>query len=168
MVEHDRLLDPDARVARCLASLFNPHLYPGIGRALPISQEEIGHLAGLSRQRVNQALQALEQAGLLRVDYGGITVLDLAGLRASTIEQPSAALNFAARFARNAAIPSRLSSVAHSRPNTSASSAFALARSMSWPRWIRCLLILTATGAFAAIIRASSIPCPAARSAATT
>jgi hypothetical protein len=28
MVEHERLLDPDARVARSLAGLFNPVLYP--------------------------------------------------------------------------------------------------------------------------------------------
>jgi CRP/FNR family cyclic AMP-dependent transcriptional regulator len=81
MVEHDRLLGPDARLARCLASMFNPHLYPGITPSLPISQEEIAQLAGLSRQRANQALQRLEQAGLLRIDYGGITVIDLRGLR---------------------------------------------------------------------------------------
>ena len=29
--EYDRLLDPDARVARCPAELFNPLLYPGMG-----------------------------------------------------------------------------------------------------------------------------------------
>jgi CRP-like cAMP-binding protein len=81
MVEHDRLLGPDARLARCLAGMFNPHLYPGVGPVLPISQEEIAQLAGLSRQRANQALQRLEQAGLLRIDYGGITVTNLAGLR---------------------------------------------------------------------------------------
>ena len=81
MVEHDRLLGPDARLARCLASMYNPLLYPGIGPSLPISQEEIAQLAGLSRQRANQALQRLEQAGLLRIDYGGITVIDLGGLR---------------------------------------------------------------------------------------
>lgn len=81
MVEHDRLLGPDARLARGLAALFNPTLYPGIGPALPISQEELGQLAGLSRQRVNQALKRLEQAGLLRVEYGGVTVLSLDGLR---------------------------------------------------------------------------------------
>ncbi|MEO6566421.1 MAG: Crp/Fnr family transcriptional regulator, partial [Casimicrobiaceae bacterium] len=82
MVEHDRLLGPDARLARCLASMFNPHLYPGIGPVLPISQDEIAQLVGLSRQRTNQALQRLEQAGLLRLEYGSITVTDLAGLRA--------------------------------------------------------------------------------------
>ncbi len=80
-VEHDRLLDVEARVARCLAAMFNPHLYPGVGMQLPISQEEIGYLSDLSRQRVNQALKTLEQANLLEVTYGGIVVRDLAGLR---------------------------------------------------------------------------------------
>jgi len=81
MVENDRLLDPEGRVARCLAGLFNPVLYPGIGAQIQISQEEIGYLAGVSRQRVNQALKVLEQNGLLKVEYGGLTVLDLDGLR---------------------------------------------------------------------------------------
>lgn len=81
LVEHDRLLRPDARLARGVAALFNPHLYPGSRSTLPISQEELGQLVGLSRQRVNQALRVLEQKHLLRVDYGGITVLDLQGLR---------------------------------------------------------------------------------------
>ncbi|NMM26143.1 MAG: Crp/Fnr family transcriptional regulator [Glaciimonas sp.] len=80
-VEYDRLLDVDARVARCLASMFNPHLYPGSASHLQISQEEIGYLSGTSRQRANQALQVLEKAGLLRVDYGGIQIIDVDGLR---------------------------------------------------------------------------------------
>jgi DNA-binding GntR family transcriptional regulator len=46
-----------------------------------ISQEEVGLLSGASRQRANQALQLLEKEGLLRVDYGGIRILDLEGLR---------------------------------------------------------------------------------------
>ena len=46
-----------------------------------LTQEEIAQLAGLSRQRANQALQRLEQAGLLRIEYGGVTVTDLDGLR---------------------------------------------------------------------------------------
>jgi CRP-like cAMP-binding protein len=81
MVEHDRLLGPDARLARGLAGLFNPVLYPGVRPTLPITQEEIGQLVGLSRQRVNQALKRLESEGLLRIEYGGVTVTDLAGLR---------------------------------------------------------------------------------------
>lgn len=81
MIEHDRLLGPEARLARSLAGLYNPVLYPGVGPQLPISQEELGQLVGLSRQRVNQALKCLETEGLLRVDYGGITVLDVGRLR---------------------------------------------------------------------------------------
>ena len=80
-VEHDQLLGPDARVARAVAGLFNPMLYPNNSMKLSISQEEIGYLAGVSRQRANQALQVLENAGLLRVEYGGVTVLALEKLR---------------------------------------------------------------------------------------
>lgn len=80
-VEFDRLLGPDARVARCLAQMFNRLLYPGLGPRLEISQGELGYLTGLSRQRVNQALQTLERQGLLAVEYGSITVLSLDGLR---------------------------------------------------------------------------------------
>ena len=81
LVEYDRMLDTDARVARCLAALFNPYLNPGVSRQLQISQEEIGYLCSTSRQRTNQALQVLEKAGLLKVDYGSITILELERLR---------------------------------------------------------------------------------------
>lgn len=79
--EYDRLLNPDARVARCLTELFNPLLYPGMGMRLAITQEEVGYLARVSRQRANQALRILERAGLGRVKYGGVEVRDLEGLR---------------------------------------------------------------------------------------
>ncbi len=81
VIENERLLEPDARVARSLATLFNPVLYPSLGMDVQLSQEEIGYLSGVSRQRVNQALQVLEKAGLLAVDYGRIRILDLKGLR---------------------------------------------------------------------------------------
>ena len=81
MIENERMLDTDARIARGLAALFNPVLYPGTNRLLQISQEELGYLAGVSRQRANQALKVLEDAGLVRSEYGGINILDLDGLR---------------------------------------------------------------------------------------
>jgi len=84
MVEHERLLEPDARVARSLAGLFNPLLYPDQATDVQLSQEELGYLCGVSRQRVNQALQRLEKAGLLKVDYGRIRIIDLEGLRSFT------------------------------------------------------------------------------------
>ena len=68
-------------MARCVAEMFNPILYPGIGAKLEVSQEEIGYLAGISRQRVNQALATLEAAQLLTVEYGAIRIDDLDGLR---------------------------------------------------------------------------------------
>lgn len=79
--EYDRLLAPDARVARCLAELFNPLLYPSKSLRLDITQEEIGYLARMSRQRTNQALRTLEAAQLLHVEYGAVHVLDLEGLK---------------------------------------------------------------------------------------
>ena len=81
LVEYDRMLDPDTRMARCLAAMFNPYLNPGGNMQLQISQEEIGYISSVSRQRANQSLQLLEKKKLLSVDYGGITILDLAGLR---------------------------------------------------------------------------------------
>jgi CRP-like cAMP-binding protein len=80
--EIDRLTQPDARVARSLAALFHPVLYPGVGEVLRITQQELGYLVGLSRQRVNLALTALQAAGAIRVEYGGVRVLDLERLRA--------------------------------------------------------------------------------------
>jgi CRP-like cAMP-binding protein len=79
--EIDRNNQPDVRVARSLASLFHPVLYPGVGEVLRITQQELAWLVGLSRQRVNQALNALQAAKLIRVEYGGVRVLQLTGLR---------------------------------------------------------------------------------------
>ena len=80
-VESDRIDDTNARIAHCLASLFNPMLYPGMAMDVPISQAEIALLVGASRQSINQVLRILEERGLLRVGYGSITILDLDGLR---------------------------------------------------------------------------------------
>ncbi|MHA7600958.1 Crp/Fnr family transcriptional regulator [Alicycliphilus sp. T452] len=79
--EIDRLGSPDVRVARSLAALFNPVLYPGVGQVLRITQQELAYLVGLSRQRVNEALAFLEAQGAIRVEYGGLRVLDLQALR---------------------------------------------------------------------------------------
>lgn len=82
MLEHGRLLGPDARVARCLASLFDPEQEPAQRLALDVRQAEVALLCGLSRQRVNRALQRLRDDGLLELEPRGMTVLSLDGLRA--------------------------------------------------------------------------------------
>ena len=89
--EIDRLNHPDERVARSLAALFHPVLYPGVGELLRITQQELGYLVGLSRQRVNEALSALADAGVIRVEYGGVRVLDLDRLRSYRAAEAAAA-----------------------------------------------------------------------------
>lgn len=84
--EIDRMNSPEVRVARNLAALFNPVLYPNVGQVLRITQQELAYLVGLSRQRVNEALAALEARGSIRVEYGGLRVLDLNALRSGVAE----------------------------------------------------------------------------------
>jgi CRP/FNR family cyclic AMP-dependent transcriptional regulator len=79
--EIDRSSNPDVRVARSLASLFNPVLYPGVGEVLRITQQELAYLVGLSRQRVNVALRTLELDGSIVIEYGGLRILNLQALR---------------------------------------------------------------------------------------
>lgn len=83
--ENDRLNNPDARVARNLAQLFNPVLFPGVGELLRITQQELAYLVGLSRQRVNEALRTLQERGAIAVEYGGVRVLDLEQLRSGGV-----------------------------------------------------------------------------------
>ncbi len=79
--EIDRMGNPNIRVARSLAALFNPVLYPGLGTVLRITQQELAYLVGLSRQRVNEALTTLAAEGAIAVEYGGLRVLNLQALR---------------------------------------------------------------------------------------
>ena len=85
--EIDRLNNSDLRVARNLSALFNPVLFSGVGDLLRITQQELAYLVGLSRQRVNEALIHLQEEGLIRVEYGGLRILDLQGLRTRLIDR---------------------------------------------------------------------------------
>lgn len=76
-LEQDRLLDPSMRVAHSLAAFFNPILYAESDHRVEITQEELGNLAGVSRQRANRSLHELEVLGILQIEYGVITVLDV-------------------------------------------------------------------------------------------
>lgn len=85
--EIDRLNNPDLRVARNLAALFHPLLSPNVGGVLRITQQELAYLVGLSRQRVNEALTTLAAKEWIRVEYGGLRVLDLAALRSGVLDE---------------------------------------------------------------------------------
>jgi DNA-binding GntR family transcriptional regulator len=54
-----------------------------VGEVLRITQQELAYLVGLSRQRVNEALATLQAQGMIRVEYGGLRVLDLQALRSN-------------------------------------------------------------------------------------
>lgn len=79
--EANRAATPEQRVARNLAALVNPVLFPNVGQVLHITQQELAYLVGLSRQRVNEALTVLSDRGLIDVIYGGLHVRDRQGLR---------------------------------------------------------------------------------------
>jgi len=81
LVHNLRLHEASARVAFCLAEMFNQQLYPATDRILGLSQEEIGRLSGLSRQNTNRALRDLADAKLIAVEYGAIQIMDLGALR---------------------------------------------------------------------------------------
>lgn len=83
--EIDRINNPDLRVARNLAALFHPLLYPNVGGVLSTTQQELAYLVGLSRQRVNEALTTLSAKGWIRVEYGGVRMLDLQALRSGEL-----------------------------------------------------------------------------------
>ena len=78
-----RAASPEQRVARNLAALVNPVLFPGVGEVLRITQQELAYLVGLSRQRVNEALRALQERGVLRIEYGGLRIVQLEALRSA-------------------------------------------------------------------------------------
>lgn len=81
-VQNERLLDVNARVAQAIAQLFHPMLYPRTSLVLELSQEEIGLLTGLSRQRVNRAMRHLAELELVEISYQSIRVINLDGLLA--------------------------------------------------------------------------------------
>ena len=82
LVEKIRMHSTVEQVAISLAELFNPALCPQPSKVVRISQEEIARLCGLSRAITNRALHQLQEAGLVKVQYGSIQVLDVQGLHA--------------------------------------------------------------------------------------
>lgn len=77
VIEAGRVRSPQQRVALYLSRIF----WRGMKR-LELSQEELGHLAGLSRQTVNKVLQRMQLDGLVEINFGRITILDEPALAA--------------------------------------------------------------------------------------
>ncbi len=75
-VEKDRMLGPMGRMARALIQLATPSLSATRAGPIDITQEELGLLAGISRQAANKALRDLEARGLIRVEHSGVAIVD--------------------------------------------------------------------------------------------
>ncbi|SFU48415.1 transcriptional regulator, Crp/Fnr family [Polaromonas sp. YR568] len=71
IIEAGRMRAPEQRVALYLSRVF----WQG-RRKLLLSQEELGLLAGLSRQTVNRVLQTLEGQGMVSLEFGRVALLD--------------------------------------------------------------------------------------------
>lgn len=78
----DRTLDPVAKVAQSLASLFSPSAFPPRSLELQVSQAELAIYCNMSRPRLNAALKQLETEGLLELGYQVVTLRQLDALRA--------------------------------------------------------------------------------------
>jgi CRP-like cAMP-binding protein len=87
LLEDAALLDAPARLAKRLLSLGQLHgERSGNGFRLRISQEDLASFLGVSRQAVNQQLQAWKAQGWVELGRGVVTVLDAAALKKAAQE----------------------------------------------------------------------------------
>lgn len=84
VLERSRLTPPETRLAQCLQDLVDPRLNPGAGLRIALTQEEIGLLCGLSRPVVNRALRLFESLGIVKLEYGEVSITSPERLRAAS------------------------------------------------------------------------------------
>jgi len=88
LVEDLNTLPLRARLAKQLNHLVRSYGAPSLSDAkairisLQLAQEELAQLLGASRQRVNQELKQMEREQIIRIEPGGLLVLDREGLLA--------------------------------------------------------------------------------------
>jgi CRP-like cAMP-binding protein len=88
LLEDAALLDAPARLAKRLLSLSELHGEDGdSGRSVRISQEELANFLGVSRQAVNEQLQAWKANGWIALGRGTVTVRDAAGLKRAIVRR---------------------------------------------------------------------------------
>jgi len=86
LLEDAALLDAPARLAKRLFSLGQLHgERTGSGLTLRISQEDLASFLGVSRQAVNQQLQAWKAKGWVELGRGSITIRDDRALRTAAL-----------------------------------------------------------------------------------
>ncbi|GAA4970392.1 hypothetical protein GCM10023225_10500 [Kineococcus glutinatus] len=70
----------DKRVLRRLLALVREYGGGAPGTTVPLTQEVLATMAGTTRPTANQVLRSAQEAGLLALERGRLTVLDPAGL----------------------------------------------------------------------------------------
>lgn len=75
-------LAPPVRLARALLWLAGHQQPESPGESLSLSQEELAHVLGLSRQSINKYLKSWQEQGWIDVGYGSVRVLDLVAMGA--------------------------------------------------------------------------------------
>ncbi|AUG51359.1 Crp/Fnr family transcriptional regulator [Thalassospira marina] len=83
LLEDANFLDLTARLIKRLLWLAERHGGPdpeGIRIALPLSQQELGYMLGVTREAVNKKLRELEKAGLITRRDGRLVIRDKDGL----------------------------------------------------------------------------------------
>jgi CRP-like cAMP-binding protein len=86
LVEDLNTLPLRSRLAKQLTHLVRSYGVPSLADAsqmrigLQLAQEELAQLLGASRQRVNQELKAMEREEAIRIEPGGLVVLNRAAL----------------------------------------------------------------------------------------
>ena len=86
LVEDLNTLPLRARLAKQLIHLVRSYGVPNLEDGsqmrigLQLAQEELAQLLGASRQRVNQELKTMEREGTIRIEPGGLVVLDRVAL----------------------------------------------------------------------------------------
>lgn len=81
----DALTQPlKVRLARTLLALRDTHCGVAASNEIcsHLSQEDLASMVGVSRQSLNKALRELERAGIIRIGYSRLDVLDLGRLSA--------------------------------------------------------------------------------------
>ncbi len=74
------LMPMSTRLAKHIFVLLQSGSASGTQRVIPLTQEDLASKLGVSRQSVSRLLKLWEKDGVVSVDYGRITVLDMAAL----------------------------------------------------------------------------------------
>ena len=82
-LEQQSLLAAAPRVAQRLLQMAEGYGERDVAQwRLQVSQEQLALMLSLSRQTINQILRSLEQAGVVRLGYGEVEIVDASRLRA--------------------------------------------------------------------------------------